>query len=65
MKWIYLRNDDGIPGLPKVITDEEAEAAGLTVLLAGAIEVGAYAAEETHPPVEMKKGKKKNEVNDE
>lgn len=64
MKWIYTRQDDGIPGLPKEITDEEAEERGLTGLLKDAIAAGAYQAEGADAPVRTNR-KKKSEVNDE
>jgi len=66
MKWIYQRTDAGIPGLPHVITDEEAAERGLTEQLKDAIEAGAYASEDPTPrPSRSGKGaKKESEVND-
>jgi len=37
----------GVPGLPHVISDEEAEAQGLTELLLQAIENGLYSEQKT------------------
>lgn len=75
-KWIYQRNDAGIPGLPHEITDEEAAERGLTGLLRDAIDAGAYLADtqvRTNESANVgadvsvrpnKKAKKESEVND-
>lgn len=41
-KFIYVGLGDGVPGLPREITDEQAEADGLTILLNQAIDAGVY-----------------------
>lgn len=43
MKYKFIKNGDGIPGLPHEITDEQAKAQGLEPLLKAAIAAGAYA----------------------
>ena len=64
----YIGDGAGIPGMPHVITDEDAERDGLTDLLNGAIANGSYVAVETDPtpdPFPKGKGRKKeSEVND-
>lgn len=52
MKYKFVGEGMGIPGLPHEITDEEAERLGVTELLAAAIANGSYApAEEKPAPV--------------
>ena len=67
-QWKYQRNDAGIPGLPHVITDEEAAERGLTDQLQSAIESGAYAvamnSDRFKPSRIGKVVKKESEVND-
>ena len=40
--FIYVGAGDGVPGLPREITDEQAKADGLTILLNQAIDAGVY-----------------------
>lgn len=69
MKYKYIGDGAGIPGLPHEITDEEAAARGLTVLLKDAVEAGKYvSADEKNltprPSLKGKGAKKESEVND-
>lgn len=42
MKYVYVGNDAGVPGLPHEISDEEAARLGISDLLMSAIENGSY-----------------------
>lgn len=67
MKYKYIGDGAGIPGLPHEITDEEAAARGLTELLKDAIEAGVYVPADLTPRPSLRgKGAKKveSEVND-
>ena len=73
-KYIYVGDGAGVPGLPHEITDEEAEALGLTELLEAAVENGNYRETDLTPrppslkgrgSVGVKSVKKDSEVNDE
>ncbi len=51
MKYKYIGDGAGVPGLPHEITDEEAQAQGLSDLLMAAVANGSYqAVESTSPP---------------
>jgi hypothetical protein len=67
MKYQYVGTDQGVPGLPHEISDEQAEALGVADLLAEAVKNGSYATtlapSPALPPVEEHntgKGEKKN-----
>ena len=45
----YVGDGAGIPGLPHEITDEEAEAKGVTRILQAAIENGSYVEAQAEP----------------
>jgi hypothetical protein len=42
MKYKYVGDGAGVPGLPHEISDEEAESLGITELLKAAVENGSY-----------------------
>jgi hypothetical protein len=46
MEYKYVGEGAGVPGLPHQISDEEAEALGVTELLKAAVENGSYVAQE-------------------
>jgi hypothetical protein len=42
VKYVFIGSGDGVPGLPREVTEAEAEALGAAELLAEAIQAGAY-----------------------
>lgn len=67
-KYKFVGEGAGVPGLPHEITDEEAEALGLTELLEAAVENGNYREEVgkgASLPASTRPIKKKSEVSDE
>lgn len=64
MKYQYVGDGAGVPGLPHVINDAEAAALGVTELLQQAVANGSYAPEVTPTPIERgEKKSKKGDVN--
>lgn len=63
MKYQYVGDGVGVPGLPHEIDDAEAAALGVTELLKQAVENGSYAP--TPTPIErgVEKKSKKGELN--
>jgi hypothetical protein len=47
MQYKYIGDGAGIAGLPHVVTDEEAAAAGVTGILTAALKNGSYVSVET------------------
>lgn len=58
MKYKYIGDGAGVPGLPHEITDEDAKAQGIEELLRQAIENGSYveAQGQPSPPTPLPKG---------
>jgi hypothetical protein len=69
MKYIFVGNGTGVPGLPHEISDDEAEALGVTEILEEAVRNGNYEPVLKTPGVEIDgvelgvKSKKKKGVN--
>lgn len=64
MKYKYIGDGAGIPGLPHEISDEEAARDGLTELLKAAIENGKYIESTPRPSTAERKTRSSAQGND-
>ncbi len=65
MKYQYVGTDQGVPGLPHEISDEQAEALGVADLLAEAVKNGSYTPTLSPDPSPVGRGvEKKNKKGD-
>lgn len=64
MRYKFVGDGAGVPGLPHEITDDEAEALGVTELLKAAVENGNYQPADEPKPAARVKAKKAEGVND-
>ena len=63
MKYRYVGDGMGVPGLPAEISDEEAAALGVTPILNEAVQNGSYVEILTPAPKGKPEQKKKGELN--